>query len=71
MKTNPRRQRQNDHAGGVQDEKCTPARRKSGSDQRAHEDKFLAASVKMIMPAGKRDENARRRGEERQRPAGT
>ncbi|MBC8545098.1 hypothetical protein [Bianquea renquensis] len=37
---------------------------KSGSDQRAHEDKFLAASVKMIMPAGKRDEKctpARRR----------
>ena len=43
----------------------------NGSDQRAHGDIFYAPSSETTMTAGIRYENARRRDEQRQRPAGT
>ncbi|MBC8543960.1 hypothetical protein [Bianquea renquensis] len=42
---------------------------KNGSSQRAKGGKFVHATVKTIAPAEKQNKNARRRGEERQRPA--
>ncbi|MFQ9801348.1 MAG: hypothetical protein ACLR23_23335 [Clostridia bacterium] len=44
---------------------------KNSSTQRALGRKFYAATGETTMPAGKLNENARRRGEERQHPAGT
>ncbi|MFQ9801347.1 MAG: hypothetical protein ACLR23_23330 [Clostridia bacterium] len=44
---------------------------KNGRGQRAHGDKFYAPTGEAIMPAGKLNKNARRRGEQLQHPAGT
>ncbi|MFR5072184.1 MAG: hypothetical protein ACLTDS_08645 [Bianqueaceae bacterium] len=42
---------------------------KNGSGQRAKCDKFVHATVETTMSAEKQNKNARRRGEEQQRPA--
>ena len=103
----PRRQRRDDHAGGEQNEKCTPARWRMAAASGHKVTKFTAPCGEMTMPAGKQNKkctpagrrtaatsghteansmpppsrrpcrrryrmkNARRRGEERLRPAGT
>ena len=66
----PRRQRRDDHAGGEQNEKCTPARWRMAAASGHKVTKFTAPCGETTMPAGNRMKNARRRGEERLRPAG-
>ena len=53
----------------LREEKCTPVRRRKAGAQRAKGDKIPAGIVERIKGRRNGKKNARRRGEERQRPS--